>query len=119
MKRLIELTIASLFHTRGEVNVKEEYASLVHGAGRAEDGGDPLKEVVALRAGAAVGRRVQRDPSQLLLDPLGRGGERLRHLRGARLALLLRLLRSVGARARLRHPAFYSSENTKTYFTIG
>ena len=53
MKRLIELTIASLFHTRGEVNVEEENASLVHGAGRAEDGGDPLKEVVALRAGAA------------------------------------------------------------------
>lgn len=119
MKSENELTIASLFHTRGEVNVEEENASLVHGAGRAEDGGDPLKEVVALGAGAAVGRRVQRDPSQLLLDPLGRGGERLRHLRGARLALLLRLLRSVGARARLRHPAFYSSENTKTYFTIG
>ena len=52
MKSVNELTIVSFFHTRGEVNVEEENASLVHGAGRAENGGDPLKEVVTLGAGA-------------------------------------------------------------------
>ena len=74
----------------------------VDGAGGAEDRGDPLEEVVALRPGAAVGGRVQGDTAQLLLDPLGGGGQGLGHLGGAAFALLLRLLRRL-AGAGLRH----------------
>ena len=44
------------------------------------DGGHPLIQVVALRAGAAVGGRVQRNLRQLLLDALRAAGQRaLRH----------------------------------------
>ena len=49
----------SCFHLWGlegvlwrEVDVQEEDAALVDGAGRAEDGGDPLVDVVTLRSGA-------------------------------------------------------------------
>jgi hypothetical protein len=42
---------------------------------RAHDGGHPLIDVVALGSGRAVGRGVQADFSQLLLDPLGRAGQ--------------------------------------------
>jgi len=66
-----------------EVNVEEEDAALVHRARGAENGRDPLVEVIPLGPRAAVGGRVQGDGAQLLLDPLGRGGERLGHLRGA------------------------------------
>jgi len=88
---------------RGEVDVQEEDAPLVDGARRTQDGGDPLEQIVALGTSAAVRRRVQGDPAQLLLDPLCRGRQCLRHLRGARLALLLRLLWSVRTRTSLRH----------------
>jgi len=90
--------------TWGEVDVEEEHPSLVDGPRGAQDGRHPLEEVVALGPRAAVGRRIERDAAQLLLDPLGGGGERLRHLGRACLALLLRFLRSVGAGAGLRHP---------------
>ena len=37
----------------GEVDVEEEYAALVRGAGRPEDGGHPLVQVVTLGPRAA------------------------------------------------------------------
>lgn len=70
-----------------KVYIEEEHSSLVDRSGRTQYGGDPLVVVVALRAGAAVGRRVQRYLGQLLLDPLGRCAEGLRHL-GVRLGFL-------------------------------
>ena len=72
------------------MDVEEEDSSLVCGAGRAEDGGHPLVQVVTLGPRAAVGRRVEGDLAELLLDPLGRGAEGLGQL--GRRPLLLRLL---------------------------
>ena len=66
-----------------EVDVEEEHAALVHRARGPKDGGYPLIEVVPLGPSAAVGRRVQRDGAQLLLNPLGGSGECLGHLGGA------------------------------------
>jgi len=86
----------------GEVDVQEEDSAFVDRAGGPEDGGDPLEEVVTLRPCAAVGGRVQGDATQLLLDPLGGGGQGLGHLGGAAFALLLRLLRRL-AGAGIRH----------------
>ena len=54
------------------MNVEEKDTALIGRARGAQDGGDPLVEIVALGPSAAVGRWVQRDLTQLLLDPLGR-----------------------------------------------
>jgi len=43
---------------RGEVYVEEEDATLIDGAGWAQDGGDPLIQVVTFGSRRAVGRRV-------------------------------------------------------------
>merc|ERR1719188_1110307 len=72
-----------------EVQVKEEDAALVHRTGRAQDRRHPLVDVVALWTGAAVGRRVDGDLGELLLDPLGRRAQGLRRhlLHGLRILL--------------------------------
>lgn len=51
-----------------KMDVKEEYAALVHGAGRSEDRRHPLVEVVAFRTGTTVWWGVECDLGQLLLD---------------------------------------------------
>ena len=43
----------------GKMNIQEEHASFVHRARGSEDGADPLVQIVAFRARAAVGRRIQ------------------------------------------------------------
>jgi len=69
------------------MDIEEENATLVHRARGTENSRDPLVKVISFGPRAAVGGRVQGDGPQLLLDPLGRGGERLGHLRGAFLLL--------------------------------
>merc|ERR1719195_2197685 len=49
----------------GEVNIQEEDATFIDRSRRAEDGADPLVQIVALRSSAAVWRRIQRYCSKL------------------------------------------------------
>jgi len=62
---------------RGEVYVEEEDTTLVDGAGGAQDGGDPLVQVVSFGSRRAVRRWVQSDLRQLLLDAPCAGAEGL------------------------------------------
>jgi len=85
----------------GEVDIEKEDTALVHGAGRTQDGRHPLVQVVALGPGATVGWRVEGDGPELLLNPLGGGGERLRHLGSA--FLLFGFFWCLALAGRLRH----------------
>ncbi len=73
-----------------EVDVEEEDAAFVDGAGRPEDGRHPLVQVVTLRAGGAVRRRVEGDFGELLLDALGRSGQSFGRRLDARILLFAR-----------------------------
>ena len=55
-----------------EVNVEEEDASFVDGARWTENRRYPLVQIVALGAGTAVGRWIERDLGQLLLYPVAK-----------------------------------------------
>lgn len=59
-----------------EYNIEEKYPSFIRRSLRSDDGGEPVVEVVALRAGGAVGGV---EVHQLLLNPL----PRRRHRRAA------------------------------------
>jgi len=68
---------------RGERDLQEEYPALVYGTGWSENGAHPVVDVVPLRSGAAVGRRIDRDLGELPLDAFHGGALLLR--RGFRL----------------------------------
>lgn len=54
-----------------------EHATLVWRPRRTQDSCNPFKQVITLRPGTAVRRRVQSDLGVLLQDPLGRGAQGL------------------------------------------
>lgn len=66
---------------RREMNVQEKHATLIDGSRWSQDRGNPLVQVVSLGTGTAVGRWIQCDFGQFLLDPLGGRAEGLRDLR--------------------------------------
>ena len=54
---------------RGEVDVQKEDAALVHGPRRAQDGGDPLVDVVALGAGTKTNEIIALSLIQVFGNP--------------------------------------------------
>lgn len=63
---------------RCEVDVQVEDSTLVDRSSRTIDSGEPLVNIIAFRTGAAIGRWIERDLGELLLDALGRRAQRVR-----------------------------------------